>query len=497
MDERQSTRVTDDWARTFDAVPDLMMILDNQHRVVRANRAMALRMGCAPEDLVGQTCYQVVHNAHTPPMFCPHARLLADGTEHAVEVYDERLGGTFLVSVSPISGPGGTIMGSVHVARDISEQKRAESLAVEAVRQRDQFLAMLSHELRNPLGAILNAACVVKRMPAQTGPFGEALAVIERQAQQMSALLDDLLDISRVMQGKIALARDEIDLAVVLADAVAAVRPLMESRHQTLAVDVTQAPLMIRGDAARLQQIQVNLLMNAAKFTPPGGQISFRLQLEDHDAVLSVEDNGIGIAGGMLESVFELFVQADATLHRQQGGLGIGLTLVRMLVEMHGGRVTAHSRGLGQGSRFVVRLPLLVQADLPQCPPPLPPVPTPLLSRVLVVEDNADVRSMLLMLLSLEGHEVQAAADGSQGLETLTREAFDVALIDIGLPGLDGYEVARRARAACGEHCPRLVALTGYGRPSDRAAVRAAGFDEHLVKPCDPEDLLRMLAQVQ
>jgi two-component system CheB/CheR fusion protein len=493
MDELQSTRLSDDWARTFDAVPDLVMILDTQHRVVRANRAMAQRMGCAPEDLIGQSCHQVVHDAHTPPMFCPHARLLAGGDAHAVEVYDERLGGTFLVSVSPIHGPGGAIMGSVHVARDISEQKRAEGLAVEAVRQRDQFLAMLSHELRNPLGAILSAACVVKRMQAQTGPFGDALAVIERQAQQMSALLDDLLDISRVMQGKISLVREEVDLAAVLSEAVAAVRTLADARQLALVVDVPNRPLIVRGDPARLQQIQVNLLMNAVKFTPPGGRIFLRLQLEGQDAVLTVEDNGIGIADGMLESVFDLFVQADTTLHRQLGGLGIGLTLVRMLVEMHGGRVAAHSTGLGQGSRFVVRVPLLAEAALPP-DHKAPAEPPTILSRVLVVEDNADVRSMLLTLLALEGHDVQAAADGSQGLATLTRERFDVALIDIGLPGLDGYEVARRARAACGERCPRLVALTGYGRPSDRAAVKAAGFDEHLVKPCDPEDLLRMLA---
>lgn len=492
MDERRSTRERDDWARTFDAVPDLILILDNQHRVVRANKAMAQRMGCSPEDLIGQTCHQVVHDSHTPPVFCPHSRLLANGAEHAVEIYDERLGGTFLVSVSPIHGPGGTIMGSVHVARDISEQKRAESLAVEAVRQRDQFLAMLSHELRNPLGAILSAACVVKRMPAQSGPFSEALAVIERQAQQMSSLLDDLLDVSRVMQGKISMEQQNVDLTGVATDAVAAVRSSLDARNQQLVLESPIQPLYVRGDPTRLQQIQVNLLMNAVKFTPRGGRISLRLQREDHDAVLSVEDNGTGIACDMLESVFELFVQADTTLHRERGGLGIGLTLVRMLVKMHGGHVTAHSAGLGQGSQFVVRLPLLAEAAEPPHAA-APTAPSAVLSRVLIVEDNADVRSMLHTLLTLEGHDVQEAANGSQGLGWLTSGSFDVALIDIGLPGIDGYEVARRARASCGERCPRLVALTGYGRASDRAAVKAAGFDDHLVKPCNPEDLLRVL----
>ena len=495
MDELRCTRVKDEWALTFDAVPDLILILDNQHRVVLANKAMAQRMGCAPEDLVGQTCYQVVHDAHAPPMFCPHSRLLTSGEEHAVEIHDERLGGTFLVSVSPIRGPGGTILGSVHVARDISEQKRAESLAVEAVRQRDQFLAMLSHELRNPLGAILNAACVVKRLPAQAGPFSDALAVIERQAQQMSYLLDDLLDVSRVMQGKIAMSQEKVDLTGIVSDAVAAVRSLLDARNQTLTLDISDQPLHVRGDPARLQQIQVNLLTNAVKFTPLGGQIRLRLQREDEAAVLNVADDGEGISRDMLESIFELFVQADTTLHRQQGGLGIGLTLVRMLVEMHGGRVTAHSAGAGQGSEFVVHLPLLVEAaEGPS--QAAPAAPSAVISKVLIVEDNADVRSMLQTLLTLEGHDVREAADGSQGLDTLQRERFDVALIDIGLPGIDGFEVARRARASCGERCPRLVALTGYGRPSDRAAVKAAGFDEHLVKPCDPDDLFRVLTKL-
>jgi CheY-like chemotaxis protein len=235
--------------------------------------------------------------------------------------------------------------------------------------------------------------------------------------------------------------------------------------------------------------------MNAVKFTPPGGQIRLRLYRDGDQAVLSVRDDGQGIPGDMLERIFELFVQADTTLHRQQGGLGIGLTLVRMLVEMHGGQVTAASAGPGQGSEFLVRLPLQATAPRQLNRPAVTVAPPRVVSKVLIVEDNVDVRSMLHTLLELEGHDVQEAADGSQGLESLAREPFDVALIDIGLPGLDGYELARRARSSCGQRCPRLVALTGYGRASDRAAVKAAGFDDHLVKPCDPDDLLRVLAK--
>ncbi len=494
MDVHESPGAGDHWASTFDAVPDLILILDTRHRVVRANRAMAERMGCTAEELVGRSCFQVVHDSLAPPLFCPHARMLATGQPHTVEIHDERLGGTFLVSVSPIRGSGDTILGSVHVARDITEQKRAESQAIEAVRQRDRFLAMLSHELRNPLGAILNAACVVKRLQMQAGPLADALAVIDRQAQQMSALLDDLLDVSRVMQGKISLAQEQIDLTATVQDAVAAVRGLMDSRNQELFLELPDPTLYVRGDPTRLQQVQINLLMNAVKFTPAGGQIRLRLCREEDAAVLSVRDDGQGISSDMLERVFDLFVQADTTLHRQQGGLGIGLTLVRMLVEMHGGTVTAASAGPGRGSEFRVRLPLL--AAPPKTPVPAVPVAaSTVVSKVLIVEDNADVRSMLHLLLELEGHDVQEAADGRQGLETLVREAFDVAVIDIGLPGIDGYELARRVRSSCGPRCPRLVALTGYGRASDRAAVRAAGFDDHLVKPCNPAELLRVLAE--
>jgi two-component system, chemotaxis family, CheB/CheR fusion protein len=495
MDDSQSPRAEDHWASTFDAVPDLILILDNQHRVVRANKAMAERIGCAPRELVGKPCFEALHNAPAPPLFCPHSRLLASGEEQAVEIDDERLGGTFLVTVSPIRGPRGTLLGSVHVARDISAQKRAECQAVEAVRQRDQFLAMLSHELRNPLGAILNAAGVLEQLPPPGGPFADALAVIGRQARQMSRLLDDLLDVARVMQGKISLARQDVDLVATVHEAVAAVRGQLDARTQALTLELPDQPLCVCGDPARLQQIPVNLLMNAAKFTPPGGHITLRLCREDHEAVLIVRDDGQGIPGDMLESIFELFAQADTTLHREQGGLGIGLTLVRMLAEMHGGRVTAASAGPGQGSEFLVRLPLPATAPHEPVPSPVTAASPRLVSKVLIVEDNADVRSTLHALLEFEGHDVQEAADGDQGLQILTREPFDVALVDIGLPGMDGYELARRARLSCGQDCPRLVALTGYGRASDRAAVQAAGFDEHLVKPCDPDDLFRVLAK--
>jgi len=491
MDGSKKVGLQDDLERTFDAVPDLILILDTQHRVVRANKAMADKFGCKAEDLVGRSCYEVVHGTVGPPLVCPHTQLMADGAEHCTEVNDCRLGGQYLVSVSPLYDSQGVLQGSVHVARDISQQKLAQQQARQAVQQRDQFLAMLSHELRNPLGAILNAAHVMKHAQAQSAPFQEALAVIERQAGQMAYLLDDLRDISRVMQGKIEIRCEPVSMVATAREALRVVSPLAQARGHDLVLDAPDAPLLVRGDPARLQQIQVNLLANAVKYTPQGGRIRLALCQEGEQVVVRVEDNGIGIDEGMLESIFDLFFQADATVQRQEGGLGIGLTLVRMLLQMQGGTVRAFSQGRGHGSEFVVRLPALAGAALP-ADRSAPRPQRPPRSRVLVIEDNPDSRAMLRALLQIEGHEVEVAEDGMAGLEALSQRPFDVALIDIGLPGMDGYEVARQARQR-GLRAGRMVALTGFGSSSDRAAALEAGFDEHLVKPCDPADLGRVL----
>lgn len=482
----------DKWERTFDAVPDLIMILDTQHRVVRANRALAERLGQAPEDLIGRTCHELIHGANAPVVSCPHSKLICNGEGCSTEVSDERRGGTFLVSVSPLHDLQGRLIGSVHVARDITRQKRAEAEARKAVQQTETFLAMLSHELRNPLGAILNAAYIVKRAPAKHGSFQEALAVIERQAVQMSFLLDDLLDISRVMQGKIEMRHELVDLSEILPNAINVVQAACRERGQQLEAQIPATRLTVLGDPARLQQVHVNLLANASKYTPAGGHISLAVARQGNDIVVRVRDDGRGIPPEKLESIFELFVQADDSLDRQQGGMGIGLTLVQMLVQMHGGRVEAHSHGPGHGSEFVVVLPAAVSEPAPS-EEDQPAPASAAASKVLIVEDNHDSRTMLQALLQLDGHIVRVAEDGVTGLETLQSDEFDVALIDIGLPGLDGYEVVRRYRSLGRKHAPRLVALTGYGRPSDRLAVMEAGFDEHLVKPCDPQDLDRIL----
>ncbi len=374
-----------------------------------------------------------------------------------------------------------------------AENARLLREAQEASRRKDEFLAMLAHELRNPLGAIRNAAYVIRHDVHDDQAIAKAGDVIQRQSQHMTRLLDDLLDVARVTQGKIQLQQDLVDLATTVEDAVAAVQPRIMDRQQDFSWEIADLPLFVRGDATRLEQILVNLLGNAVKYSPPGEHIRLTLTHEGNEVLIRVRDTGLGIAPPMLDRIFDLFVQSHQTIARSEGGLGVGLTLVRCLVELHGGQVTAHSEGLGHGSEFVVRLPL---APAPILRPPRKRVP-PRRSethRILIVEDNADSREMLKDLLELDGQEVQTAADGLQGLMIVESGWPNLVLMDIGLPGLSGYDAARLIRNN-GHHELRLVALTGYGQPSDRQAALEAGFDDHLVKPITPADLSRVLSQ--
>ncbi len=359
--------------------------------------------------------------------------------------------------------------------------------------RRDEFLAMLSHELRNPLSAIVCAAGLLE--VAEGGPGSQEIGVIKRQSRHLARLLDDLLEASRIDRDKIELVRRVIDLRSVVEDAVSAMRGRFVERGVTLAVEAVPAPLRVDGDAARLLQVVVNLLSNAAKFTHCGGAVTLRVRSDDGDAVLSVRDNGVGIATDMLRSIFELFVQAKPGLARTDGGVGVGLTLVRRVVEMHGGDVVARSDGPGRGSEFVVRLPL-AQAPLaiPESPPSLRSSSPGLHSATIVlVDDNADSCTMLKQLLQRAGYAVVTAHDGGAGLDLIDRDSPAVAIVDIGLPGMTGYEIARRIRSA-GKHPDIfLVALTGYGRPDDRRRALEAGFDRHLVKPVTSADLARVL----
>ncbi|MEM9657241.1 MAG: PAS domain S-box protein, partial [Planctomycetota bacterium] len=367
----------------------------------------------------------------------------------------------------------------------------AEAEARKGVEQRDHFLAMLSHELRNPLSAISHAVRVLEHAEADRAAVDGAHQAMRRQVQHMSRLLEDLLDLARITHGKIEFRKQTLDLNDLLAEAETAIRPAIEVRRQRLDVVPASQPVVVEGDPARLLQIVDNLLTNASKYTPTGGAVRLELTHLGDRCELSVSDDGRGIDPSLLNDIFNMFYQSDRALDRSDGGMGVGLTLVRTLVEMHEGTVAAFSEGIGKGSRFNVCLPLTAKS-LPSEEPP-PAVNRGVSVSVVLVEDNPDSREMLQTILTLDGFDVQIANDGRQGLNAILKERPDAALIDIGLPELNGYEVARRVRQELSAAEVFLVALTGYGQAKDRAAALAAGFDEHLVKPYNPDELSSVL----
>jgi signal transduction histidine kinase/DNA-binding response OmpR family regulator len=366
----------------------------------------------------------------------------------------------------------------------------------EGDRLKNEFLAMLAHELRNPLAPIRNAVHILKRLEVHREEFHFARDIIDRQLSQMVRLVDDLLDVSRITRGKIILQKERLDVIASATRAVETSRPLIEARQQKLTVELAQGPLWVHGDATRLAQVLANLLNNAAKFTPEGGSIQLTLAREGSEAVFRVRDTGIGIPPDILANVFDLFIQGDRSLDRSQGGLGIGLTLVRRLVEMHGGSVQAHSAGANQGSEFTVRLPLAADEETPT--PANGAVAAGMSGRrqrILIVDDNVDSAETLALVLRQNGHDVQTRHDGPSALELAPVYHPEVVLLDIGLPGMDGYEVARRLKQQPGLDSVCLAAITGYGQESDRTRSRAAGFQYHLVKPVDLNALQDMLAR--
>jgi signal transduction histidine kinase/DNA-binding response OmpR family regulator len=366
----------------------------------------------------------------------------------------------------------------------------------EADRRKNEFLAMLAHELRNPLAPIRNAVHLLRQAGTDPKHLNWAGEVIDRQVRQLVRLVDDLLDVSRITRGSITLQPEWVDLAAVVGSAVETSRPLLDGRRQTLTVTLPPERLQLHADPARLAQVLANLLNNAAKYTPEGGAVTLTAQRDAMDVVFRVHDTGLGIPAEMLSSVFDLFTQVERSLDRAQGGLGIGLTLVRRLVEMHGGNVRAYSEGSDKGSEFVVRLPLEgPDASKGSAPHPSRP-PRALTSshRIFLVDDNVDGASSLAMLLRELGHEVRVAHNGAAALEAVADFEPEVVLLDIGLPGMDGYEVARRMRSQLGLKDLLLVALTGYGQDEDRRRSREAGFNLHLVKPLDLDVLPSIFA---
>jgi two-component system, sensor histidine kinase len=371
----------------------------------------------------------------------------------------------------------------------------AEKALRDADRRKDRFLATLAHELRNPLAPIRNAIELLDpRHGANDAMRADARQIASRQVEHLGRLVDDLLDVSRISHGKIALQMSTLDLREIVEMAVETSRPFLDAKYQNLTVEIDCEPCHVSGDAIRVAQIISNLLSNAAKYTAEGGDIALRLESDVFEISIRVRDNGIGIAPDELPYVFDLFMQSREAVKRADGGLGIGLALVRELAELHGGSVGAHSDGLGRGSEFVVRLPL---AQAPQCAEPCPQAcdtgteAKHARRRVLIADDNVDSASSLLMLLELEGHDVRVAHDGPSALALARSFQPQVAIRDIGLPGMDGHALAKALRAEPATARVQLIALTGYGQERDRQAASEAGFDRHLVKPAPLDEILR------
>ncbi|MDR3636722.1 MAG: PAS domain S-box protein [Isosphaeraceae bacterium] len=481
--------------------------VDLSGRFLRANDRYCEIVGYPREDLLALRFQDITHPDDLARNLSMFERVAEELPQYTIEKRYVRKDGREVwarTAVSLIRDGAGKPARVAAIIEDVTERKRLEGELgrrmdelADADRRKDEFLAILAHELRNPLAPIRNALHLMRR------PGGDEpeRAMAERQVAHLVRLVDDLMDVSRISQGKIDLRTETVELQRIVTRAVETARAAIDARGLELSIALPAVPVRLKADPTRLEQVVDNLLTNAVKYTEPGGQIQVSLDREGEEAVLRVRDTGIGIPADMLPRVFEMFVQVERRPERSQGGLGIGLGIVKSLVELHGGRVEALSAGRGQGSEFVVRLPIVAQEPL------APPEPTdatddegPIADvglrrrRVLVVDDNVDAANSLAKLLDrLYGQETRVAFDGPSALALTTSFRPEVVLLDIGMPGMDGYQVARRLRDDPASRKATLVALTGWGQENDRRRSKMAGFDHHLVKPVDLEDLRTIL----
>ncbi len=480
--------------------------------IVRSwNRAAERLFGYSAEEAVGQNITLIIPAERTEEETDILRKLRrGERVEHfeTVRVAKDGRHIDVALTISPIRDGNGVVIGASKVARDITEKKAYEEaqqriigelrLAQEALREadrrKDEFLAVLAHELRNPLAPIRYAVAMAHKEGRSDTERLQAQAIIERQVEHMRRLLDDLLDVSRITRGTLILRRTPVDLAAVVAAAQESARPLIESRGHTLALQLPRRRVRLLADPVRLAQVLANLLINAAKYTDDGGHIELEARREGRELAVVVRDNGIGISAKMMPRMFTLFAQASPALERSEGGLGIGLSLVRGLVELHGGTVSAHSRGPGQGSEFVVRLPIGELQETEGLDEPGAPAPAgsrPL--RLLVADDNRDSAATCAALLEASGHEVSVAHTGREAFDLACRLQPDALLLDIGMPELNGYELARQIRGTRWGRRALLIAITGWGQEQDKQRALAAGFDRHLTKPVNPNGLETLL----
>ena len=477
-----------------------VFLIDSGFRLRDANPTARAAMG-GLTDLVGRDFDDILHamwpEPHASEVAAQFRRTLASGEPcfmpECIEVRrDRRTTEYYEWQISRIPLPDGQ-NGVVCYFRDISQHVQARLLLESADRQKDEFLAMLAHELRNPLAPIRNAGEVLSRLDLREPRAEQAVGVVQRQINTLTRLVDDLLDVSRITRGRVELQMKPVQLSEVVSQAVEMVEPLVKEKRQKLSTTTYRA-LRVQGDPARLVQCLANVLTNAVKYTDEGGAIRLEVHEDDGDALVTVTDNGIGIPEELQSRVFDLFVQGERALDRAQGGLGIGLSVVKRLVEMHGGSISVHSEGSGLGSRFELRLPLLERIAPAEVHAPALQV-TP--RRILVVDDNEDAADSLTMVLQLDGHEVACAYTAEDALVLAAEFRPEVALLDVGLPRMDGYELASRMRKLPGFDRVHLVALTGYGQPGDRERALAAGFDSHLVKPAEYRALQEIIERVR
>jgi PAS domain S-box-containing protein len=472
--------------------PDLAYVFDLNHRFLYANQGLLKMWGKTREEAIGKTCLEL---GYEPWHAAMHDREIEQIIASKQPIRGEvPFSGTFGrrdydYLLVPVLGADGEVTAVAGTTRDITERKQMEAALRESDRRKDEFIAMLAHELRNPVAPIRNAGEILSRLA--TDERQAALAgVLKRQTAQLASLLDDLLEVTRITRGRIELKREIVAIHASVQMAVEAVEPMIQERLQRLNVTREGLSIFVDADKVRLTQCIANLLTNAAKFTPPEGEIRVNTRIEDGHAVIEVSDNGVGIAPDLLPKLFDLFVQGERSLDRSEGGLGIGLWICKELIEMHGGHIFAASAGVGRGSTFAIRLPLahgdpdqresISEAGMRA-------------RRILVVDDNKDAADSLATLLHIEGHHVKTVYTAEAALEEVALYEPDLVLLDIGLPRISGYEVVQRIKAAHPSMC--VVALSGYGSPEDKQRATAARFDAHLVKPVNFEDLRRFIIE--
>ena len=493
------TEMSNDMHSLMESTDVATVFLDKNLCIRKFTPQIAPIFKLVPHDL-GRCIDSFAHHLDRDRLIDDIRGVLHSGQPVEAEVQD-RQGKWKLLRVLPYRAKK-QIEGVVLTLNDIDSLKRTQQSLADAVKQRERFLAMMSHELRNPLSALLNATQLLETAGASGETAQEASGVVRRQAQHMARLLDDLLDIARITQARFELRREKFDLRNAVESALETIQPAFERSGHRLRIEVCQQPLPVDGDPDRLRQVQVNLLDNAIKYSPAGGEVCLQVTREGDQAVIRVSDCGEGMTAETIEHVFEPFFQGARHKGRKQAGMGLGLSLVWLIVEEHGGAVEVRSDGPGEGSEFTVRIPLIAEPLVLSARDNAEPAALahrhnghgkPHARRIVLIEDQEDNRRMLARWLELSGHSVRSAADGPAGLALIESEQPEIAIIDIGLPKLDGYEVARRIRAGY-SNPPRLIALTGYGRQADVEAARQAGFDHHLIKPVKPEELERLLA---